>query len=226
MATTNIPTFKVFDDLIAQGDFLNAALEIEQAPTTGTTVGWGTTEPMPAPYPDDVMEHPWPVPGGGIDALLQAQAVYKNPIKKAAGYKAMYGGGKKKSTEPPIELNLAAKPPSKYTKLATLEEYHAALKEGKVMAFLDYGSVDLDEYRQLLEPNIEYHEDSIKELMSKNGLWVHNAERVMLYGPALMFNKQVGIVTARNIHDWIHAEVRDHLVNRPYYVRVKSGWIL
>ena len=225
MATKPPDPFLVFDDLMAQGDFLQAAAALTeatlneaalaQAPPPETTIGWGT-------------DHPATTPGiwATVDEIM-ASTAYKTPIKKAAKYQGLYGGGmKKKSNEPPIELNLAAKPPSKFIKLTTLEEYHAALKEGKHMAFLDVGSVDLDEYRQMLEPNIEYHDDSIKELMSKNGLWVHREEKVMLYGPALLFNKQVGIVTARNMYDWVHAEVRDHLVNRPYYVRVKSGWTL
>lgn len=121
-----------------------------------------------------------------MDDLVEAEAVGEQPLDVNLNHGINWADAEvqpaykkqKVNTEPPLELNLAAKKPDPYTQLNTIEEAYAAIAAGRYMEYtvqMVHGS-----YREAFNLRKTWGVNQLQDKVNA-GLFVHNTDKVMLY---------------------------------------------
>jgi hypothetical protein len=135
-----------------------------------------------------------PIPAGGIDDWL---GMYEATIKAQPG---KFKVNVPKSTLPPLELNIAAKKPDPYTKIASIQDALDCRMEGRQLVYHDKYMKGV---KTILSPATKVAKNDWAYLIQECGLYVHNTLRVKVFVPVLdMLEGRIYMWTGLCIDEW------------------------
>jgi hypothetical protein len=121
--------------------------------------------------------------------------MYKATVKGTAKFAAP-----PKPTLPPLELNIAAKKPDPYTKIASIQDALDCRMEGRQLVYHDKYMKGV---KTILSPAAKVSMKDWDYLMKECGLFVHNTLHVKVYVPVMdMLEGRIYMWTGLCIDEW------------------------